>query len=99
MDILPRSDSGCMDAICDRFRAADDPITLRKETFIERQQVLWREKALDLQSYLQSIKLDLNSTTDVGLLHLTITVILIPLHFPIVSKKLRFDLVALIGRC
>ena len=99
MDVSPRSDSGCMDAICDRFRAADDPMSLRKETFIERQQVLWREKALDLQSYLQSIKLDLNSTTDVGLLHLTITVLLIPLHFPIVSNKLSFDLVALIGRC
>ena len=90
MEVSLRSDSGCMDAICDRFRAADDPMSLRKETFIERPQVLWREKALDLQSEVQSIKLDLNSTTDVSSMHLTITVLLIPLHFPIVSKNTVF---------
>ena len=68
-----------MEVLYERFRAADDPMTLRKETFAERQQILLREKALDLQSYVQSIKLDLNSTLDVGSMHVLISV---QLRFP-----------------
>ena len=41
---------GYMEVLYERFRAANDPILLRKETLAERQQLLWREKALELQS-------------------------------------------------
>ena len=68
-----------MEVLYERFRAADDPMSLRKETFAERQQILLREKALDLQLYVQSIKLDLNSTLDVGSMHVLISV---QLRFP-----------------
>ena len=61
-----------MEVLYERFRATDDPMSLRKETFAERQQILLREKALDLQSYVQSIKLDLNSTLDVDSMHVLI---------------------------
>ena len=68
-----------MEVLYERFRAADDPMSLLKDTFAERQQILWREKALDLQSYVRSIKLDLNSTLDVGW---TIVLISVQLRFP-----------------
>ena len=90
VDVSPRSDSGRMDAIYDRFRAADDPMSLRKQSFVERHELFWRGKALDWQSYVQHFKLDCNSAIDIGLLHLKKIFTLILLHLLMVRKKTRF---------